>query len=117
MTKFFILDDSNNVIPATEAEWESFHSKRYIVAKTIIGSGRGAVEIETSFSGTHEEDEEEQPELFRTWYFQDADDGVEDDYDTWEAAKAGHEVVVARWLKLFPDAQRIDAKPTELAEA
>lgn len=109
MTRYYILDENKQVIPATEAEWESFPAERRRVARTTIGSGLGAVEIETTFSGTYEEEEDEPPELFRTWYFQDADDGVEDDYDTWAAAKAGHEEAVARWLTLFPEAERIDS--------
>lgn len=110
MTKFFILDDNNNVIPATEAEWQSFPEDRRVVGETVIESDTSPVTVVTRFDGEQEEDDE--PSLFETWYYipDDQIDDFQDSYNTWVEAETGHEEIVGEWISRRPGAKRMDRR-------
>lgn len=91
--KFAVLNERNEVVPATIEEWGAFlkDPERGRVAKTAVGDRW----ISTVFLGMdHSFSDDPEPLWFETMVFTHGKAGYQRRYTTWEQAEAGHREVV-----------------------
>lgn len=90
MDKYYILDNNNNVVEATQEEHLKFPSERNIVSFTEIGG----IRISTIFMGNNYGGDT--PYLFETMLFEGLEnyDHLANRYSTYQEALEGHKIIV-----------------------
>ena len=98
----YVLVDHRPVRASSVAQWAEFmESARFEgnrrVAETVLDDDGGRIRVSTVFLGLdHGFGRPGGPVLFETMVFGGSLDGEQRRYETWEAAQAGHDELVAR---------------------
>lgn len=90
MSKYYILDNNHNPVPATLTEWaEMFEDPARKLVSCTMG---GDITVSTVFLGLNYNWGEGPPILFETMIFGGEHDEDQWRYATWDEAVAGHKI-------------------------